>query len=92
MAATDSLEKYAARVLEPDKVLEAVTKAAADGFYTCRVQFDRPVPLHETNAAKKLDEILSREGFKLEWAARLVAARENSSGADVWGVDLVLTW
>lgn len=92
MVATKALEGYAAKALDADVVLAAVTKAAADGFYACRVQFDRAVNLQETDAAKALEALLRREGFELEWPLRLVIGRENASGADVWAADLLLRW
>ena len=93
MAARKSLEAYAAKALDPDTITGAVAKAAADGFYTCRIQFDRPLDLRETEAAKALPDVLTKqEGFELEWVARLVAGRENVTGADVWAFDLLVRW
>lgn len=92
MVARESAEKFAEKALAVEAVLERVTKAAGDGFCTCRVEFARAIELRETEAAKRLAKVLTAQGFELEWSPRLVAAKDNPSGADVRTYDLLVRW
>lgn len=92
LLATESLETYAAKALDADTVFAAITKAAAEGFYICRIVPDRPVNLSDTKAAKALAVRLTAEGFVHEWKPRMVLGRENASEADVCTFDLLVSW
>lgn len=92
LLATESLEAYAATALNADTVFATITKAAAEGFYICRIISDRPVNLADTKAAKALAARLTAEGFVHEWKPRMVLGRENASEADICTFDLLVSW
>ena len=90
--AQKSLEAYAAKILDPDTVLGAVTKAAADGFFCLRVAPDVACDLRGTKAAAVIAELLKREGFEHQWEGRISMRKENPSGCEVMVFDLLVSW
>jgi hypothetical protein len=92
LLATESLESYAAKALDPDTVFGAISKAAAQGFYLYRHAADRPVNLQDAEATKTLCALLTEQGFSVEWVARMVPARESACGLDIMTFDLLVRW
>jgi hypothetical protein len=90
--ADQSRETYAAEKLKPDFILGEAAKAAAAGFLSVCVHFDRAVDVSSTQAARVLSAIAAREGLKLDWSARTVFARDSINGRDERIHDLVISW
>ena len=68
--AADTREKAASELLAIDKVLEAITKAAADGFNTLTLRPTKPHDLSGTSAAAELAKQLTAAGASCEWEPR----------------------
>ena len=61
-------EALAKDVFNPEKIRDACTKAAADGFSGCTIKPPLPVNLRQTEAVKAAEVWLAREGLNTSWA------------------------
>jgi hypothetical protein len=68
--AADTREKAAAELLAVNTVLEAITKAAADGLNTITIKPTKAHDLSGTAAAAELAKQLKAAGVRCEWQLR----------------------
>jgi hypothetical protein len=87
-----ALDRQAQELLDPDTVLTLATKAASAGAVKLRLTLDVAGDLRGTAAAKALEAILTREGFKLSWESRLVSGKANVTGVDLSVFEPVIAW
>lgn len=88
----EALARQAQTLLDLDTVLTMATKAASEGASKLRLTLEVPGNLKDTEAAKNMQAILEREGFKVSWETRLIPAKANSSGADINISEPVIHW
>ena len=88
----EALERQAQTLLDPDTVLTLAAKAASDGAGKLRLTLDVAGDLRGTAAAKALEAILTREGFKLSWESRLVSGKANATGGDITICEPAIGW
>jgi hypothetical protein len=91
-ATASGREAYAETVYIPNTVIAVIAKAAADGFSTVRIPVDRPVPIKESKAAKRLAAALEKEGFRVSFQPRMVRPENNPTGEEASCWDVVVSW
>lgn len=84
--ARDMRERLAAETFTPERVREACTTAALEGYSAAVVKPSAPLNLRETEAVKTLEIWLAKEGLRSNWNL----GRDGPEQPEHW--QLSITW
>jgi len=91
-AARAMRESYATEKLDAVAIVAKAATAAALGYCSVRIAFDRALDVRGTEAGRTVNARLQREGFGVNWEPRRIEAKDSPTGETVTVFDLLVSW